>query len=123
MACGKLLGLNQDQLANAVSLALVPHMPLYVCHIGIQSMWKGCHSSEQVRNGVWAAMLAQAGMTGPPQPFEARDGLIQHIGPFARDLVLPARSDGRLALETLFVSGLGYKRFASEGTTQTFHNS
>jgi 2-methylcitrate dehydratase len=123
LACGKLMGLNKDQLGNALSLALVPHMPLYVCHIGIQSMWKGCHSSEQVRNGVWAAMLAQAGMTGPPEPFESRDGLIQHIGPFARDLVLPARSDGRLALETLFSTGLGYKRFASEGTTQVLHGS
>jgi len=47
------MGLNQDQLANALSLALVPHMPMYVCHIGIQSMWKGTHSAEQVRNGVW----------------------------------------------------------------------
>src|SRR5208283_2994709 len=27
MGCGKLMGLNQDQLANALSLALVPHMP------------------------------------------------------------------------------------------------
>ena len=59
MACGKLMGLNQDQLANAVALAMVPHMPMYVTHIGLQSMWKGTHSAEQVRNGVWAAMLAR----------------------------------------------------------------
>src|ERR1700732_2896899 len=71
---GKLMGLNQDQLANALSLALVPHMPMYVCHIGTQSMWKGPHSSEQVRNGVWAAMLARAGMTGPCVPFAGRGG-------------------------------------------------
>lgn len=120
MGVGKLMGLNQDQLANALSLALVPHMPMYVCHIGTQSMWKGTHSSEQVRNGVWGAMLARAGMTGPYMPFEGRDGLIAHIGPFTRDLKFPTSPDGRVALETIHGKGGGYKRFASEGNTQTF---
>jgi 2-methylcitrate dehydratase len=123
MAVGKLMGLNQDQLANALSLALVPHMPMYVCHIGTQSMWKGTHSSEQVRNGVWGAMLAREGMTGPCTPFEGRDGLIAHIGPFTRDLRLPSSPDGRMALETIHGSGGGYKRVASEGNTQNFHQN
>jgi 2-methylcitrate dehydratase len=123
MAVGKLMGLNQDQLANALSLALVPHMPMYVCHIGTQSMWKGTHSAEQVRNGVWGAMLAREGMTGPNMPFEGRDGLIAHIGPFTRDLRLPAASDGRTALETIHGAGGGYKRIASEGNTQNFHQN
>jgi 2-methylcitrate dehydratase len=123
MAAGKLMGLNQDQLANALSLALVPHMPMYVCHIGTQSMWKGTHSAEQVRNGVWGAMLAREGMTGPCMPFEAREGLISHIGPFTRDLRLPTSPDGRMALETIHGNGGGYKRVASEGNTQNFHQN
>jgi len=123
MACGKLMGLNQDQLANAVSLALVPHMPMYVCHIGIQSMWKGTHSAEQVRNGVWAAILAREGMTGPHMPFEARDGLWAHIGPPTRDLKFPTSPDGRLAIETIHGNGGGYKRIATEGNNQTFHQT
>ena len=121
MACGKLMGLNQDQLANAVSLALVPHMPMYVCHIGTQSMWKGTHSSEQVRNGVWAAILASEGMTGPNMPFEARDGLFAHIGAPTRDLRFPASTDGRLAIETSHGGGKGHKWVPTEGTTHTFH--
>ena len=123
MAVGKLMGLNQDQLANALSLALVPHMPMYVCHIGTLSMWKGTHSAEQVRNGIWGAMLAREGMTGPCTPFEGRDGLIAHIGPFTRDLWLPASADGRMALETIHRNGGGYKRVASEGNTQNFHQN
>jgi 2-methylcitrate dehydratase len=123
LAVGKLMGLNQDQLANALSLALVPHMPMYVCHIGTQSMWKGTHSAEQVRNGVWGAMLAREGMTGPCAPFEGRDGLIAHIGPFTRDLRFPASADGRMALETIHGNGGGYKRIASEGNTQNFHQN
>jgi 2-methylcitrate dehydratase len=123
MACGKLMGLNQDQLANALSLALVPHMPMYVCHIGIQSMWKGTHSAEQVRNGVWGAMLAREGMTGPHMPFEARDGLWAHIGPPTRDLKFPASPDGRLSIEVIHGNGGGYKRIATEGNNQTFHQT
>jgi 2-methylcitrate dehydratase len=123
LAVGKLMGLNQDQLANALSLALVPHMPMYVCHIGTQSMWKGTHSAEQVRNGVWGAMLAREGMTGPCMPFEGRDGLIAHIGPFSRDLQFPTTPDGRMALETIHGNGGGYKRIASEGNTQNFHQN
>jgi 2-methylcitrate dehydratase len=123
MAVGKLMGLNQDQLANALSLALVPHMPMYVCHVGTQSMWKGTHSAEQVRNGVWGAMLAREGMTGPCMPFEGRDGLIAHIGPFTRDLRLPTSPDGRMALEMIHGNGGGYKRIASEGNTQNFHQN
>jgi len=65
-------------------------------------------------------MLARAGMTGPCMPFEARDGLIAHIGPFTRDLKLPTSPDGRVALETIHGKGGGYKKFASEGNTQTF---
>ena len=123
MAASKLMGLNQDQLANALSLALVPHMPMYVCHIGVQSMWKGTHSAEQVRNGIWGAMLAREGMTGPCTPFEGRDGLIAHIGPFTRDLRFPTSADGRMALETIHGKGGGYKRIASEGNTQNFHQN
>jgi 2-methylcitrate dehydratase len=120
MACGKLMGLNQDQLGNAVALAMVPHMPMYVTHTGVQSMWKGTHSAEQVRNGVWAALLAQAGMTGPAQPFEGRWGLIAHVGPFTRDLRFPASGDGRTAIETSHGEGRGYKRYPLVGGAEIF---
>jgi 2-methylcitrate dehydratase len=122
MAAGKLLGFNEDQLANALSLALVPHMPLYVCHIGTQSMWKGCHSSQGIHDGVWAAMLAREGMTGPCTPFEGRDGLLAHIGPFTRELRLPTSGTNEMAIETIHGKGGGFKRYASEGNTQAFWN-
>jgi 2-methylcitrate dehydratase len=120
MGCGKLMGLTQDQLGNAVALAMVPHMPMYVTHTGVQSMWKGTHSAEQIRNGVWAALLASQGMTGPCQPFEGRWGLIAHVGPFTRDLRLPASADGRTAIETAHGEGKGYKRYPLVGGAEIF---
>src|SRR5262249_34686654 len=37
LACGKLLGLNEDQLANALSLAIVPNIPMRVTRTGTLS--------------------------------------------------------------------------------------
>lgn len=114
MAMGKLLKLNPDQLANALSLSLVPHMPMKVTHVGALSMWKGCHSAESVRCAVFACMLAREGMTGPAQPFAGRQGLFDHMGPF-QNLRLPvAGPGGKYVIERA-----GYKRFPSEGSTQS----
>jgi 2-methylcitrate dehydratase len=114
MAAGKLMRLSEDQLANALSLTLVPHMPMKVSHSGALSHWKGCHSSESVRCAVFSTLLAREGMTGPAQPFEGRQGLFEHLGRF-KELRLPAASpDGRMVVERM-----GFKRFPSEGSTQS----
>jgi 2-methylcitrate dehydratase len=112
LAAGKLLGLNEDQLANALSLALVPHMPMSVTHVGALSMWKGCHSAIGARNGVYAALLAREGMTGPAQPFEERGGLYDHVGTF-KELQLPVSPDGRFGIESF-----RFKRYPAEGNAQ-----
>lgn len=117
LACGRLMGMDKDQLANALSIALVPHIPLAVTHTGVLSMWKGNHSAEQVRNGVWGALLASEGMTGPAQPFEGRDGVIEHVGPFHRDLRLPYSSDGQTAIEAQHSNGRGYKALPAVGSS------
>ena len=79
-AAGKLLGLNREQLANAVSLALAPNLPLGVTRTGELSMWKGCATAAATRAGVFAAQLAAAGMSGPGEPFEGRRGLWEQAG-------------------------------------------
>ena len=53
-------------------------------------MWKGCRSAEAVKCGVWAAVLAQQGMTGPPQPFEGRGGVWYSQGRVGKEFPLPA---------------------------------
>ncbi len=114
MAMGKLLKMNKDQLANALSLSMVPHIPLKVTHVGALSMWKGCHSAESVRCAVFDTLLAREGMTGPSQPFEARQGLFEHMGRPSRPIRLPISADGKMEIERA-----GYKRFPSEGSTQS----
>src|SRR5262245_12159956 len=81
-ACGagKILGLDRAALGNAISIAITTGVPLGVTRIGELSMWKGCATAASVRVAVFAAELAAEGMTGPNNPFEGRDGLLQNLG-------------------------------------------
>ena len=74
-AAGKVLGLDEEQMGHAISLAAVPNVPLRVTRMGELSMWKGCAAAAATRSGVFAAQLAAEGMTGPFEPFEGRKGL------------------------------------------------
>jgi 2-methylcitrate dehydratase len=43
-------------------------------------MWKGCATASATKAGIFAALLAQQGMTGPEAPFEGHGGLWAHTG-------------------------------------------
>ena len=76
-AAGKVLGLDQQEMANAISLAMVPNVPLRVTRTGELSMWKGCATASATRAAIFAAQLAGDGMSGPAEPFEGVGGLWQ----------------------------------------------
>ena len=78
-AASKLLKLNEEKTANAISLALVPHIALRETRSGSLSMWKGGAAAESVRNAVFVALLAKSGITGPELPFTGKMGLINVI--------------------------------------------
>jgi len=82
LATGYLLGLGREQLGHAVSLALVPNMAMYQTRHGELSSWKGSAGANGARNGVFAALLAQAGFTGPEAPIEGKHGLWDAVGRF-----------------------------------------
>ncbi len=46
-----------------------------VTRVGELPMWKGCATASATRAAIFAAQLAQQGMTGPAEPFEGRRGL------------------------------------------------
>src|SRR3954453_17900219 len=74
----KVLGLSLQQTAHAISLAAVPNLGTDISRRGHLTLWKGCAAANAARNGVFAAIMAQAGMAAPPTPFE--DGLTAVIG-------------------------------------------
>jgi 2-methylcitrate dehydratase len=75
MASGKLMGLNDEQLHNALSIAVVPNLALYQTRTGALSMWKGMAGPYGARNGVFAAILAREGVSAPDGVFEGELGL------------------------------------------------
>lgn len=76
---GALLGLPPERIEHAISLALVPHAPMRRTRAGELSMWKGAAAAGAARDAVAAALLAEAGMSGPAAPFEGRFGFIEQL--------------------------------------------
>jgi 2-methylcitrate dehydratase len=111
MVAGRLMKLDEDRLANAVGIALIPHVALNK-GVGALSMWKGVRSAEATKCGVWSALLARAGMTGPPQPFEGRGSLWEDNGGPGRAFDLPLNRQ-MLGIETTWA-----KRYPSDAQTQ-----
>jgi 2-methylcitrate dehydratase len=111
MVAGRLMKLDEDRLANAVGIALVPHVALNK-GVGALSMWKGVRSAEATKCGVWSAILARAGMTGPPQPFEGRGSLWEENGGPGRPLNLPVNP------QMLGIENTWWKRYPSDAQTQ-----
>jgi 2-methylcitrate dehydratase len=109
MTAGKLMKLDEDRLANAVGMALIPHVALNK-GVGALSMWKGVRTAEATKCGVWSALMAREGMTGPPQPFEGRGSAWADRGP-GRPFTLPDQAE--LSIERTWA-----KRFPSDAQSQ-----
>lgn len=82
VAAGKLLNLSEQKLKNAISLAVTPNIALHTTRRGDLSMWKGVAAPNAARNGVFAALLAEKGMTGPENAIEGSHGLRELLGKF-----------------------------------------
>ena len=78
-AASRLLGLTREQTANAIRLAVVPNICLYETRVGAISNWKGLAGPNGSRNGLFAALLAQAGITGPDLAFEGPRGFMRQL--------------------------------------------
>ena len=111
-AVARILGLNEDGIANAVAMAIVPSVPVRVTRAGELSHWKGCATAHASMTAMFGARLAQNGMTGPSQPFEGFDGVWNLSGEF--DLsALGKPVDGKSAIERT-----AFKYFPAEFNSQ-----
>ncbi len=102
LAASKLLGLDHAPAVHALGIAGTTSPALRLTRAGELSMWKGCAFAHAARNGVFAALLAREGMTGPSPLFEGDMGFWRQVsGPFevaqlggvlASDWMLPKTS-------------------------------
>ena len=83
LGAAKTLKLTEAQTTQAINLAAVANVALRQTRVGEMSMWKACAFSNAARNGLFAAILAQRGMTGPAPIFEGEKGFMKLVsGPF-----------------------------------------
>src|SRR4051812_8612449 len=102
LAAARLLGLSHEQAVHALGIAGTTATALRLTRAGELSMWKGCAFAHAARNGVFAALLAREGMTGPAPLFEGDMGFCQQVsgplhlpklgGPSPNDWMLPKTS-------------------------------
>jgi 2-methylcitrate dehydratase len=91
VAACKLLNLSAPQIVHAVGLAGVCNVALRQTRSGELSMWKGCAFANAARNGVFAALLAAEGLSGPAPIFEGDLGFMKlltgafEVAPFGGD--------------------------------------
>jgi 2-methylcitrate dehydratase PrpD len=95
LVAGRLLGLNEAQLANAQGLALSSSAGTRE-FVDAMAWTKRMHPGQGAANGTTAALLAKGGFRGPERPYEGRFGLYRQ---FVRDDAMPV--DLSLATEGL----------------------
>lgn len=92
-AAAKLMLGTKEIITQALNLAGTPNVALRQTRAGELSAWKGCAFANASRNGVFAAMLAGEGLTGPAPIFEGEMGFFKQVsGEF--DLPLWGGEDG-----------------------------
>jgi len=79
LAASTLMKLDVRKATQAVNIALNGHIAMRQVRAGELSMWKGASFSNAARNGVFAALLAREGMTGPAPIFEGEMGFFRQV--------------------------------------------
>ena len=80
VAASRLLGLTHVQMRQAIGMAVSSHISLNRSRGGQISNWKAATSANDSRNGVFCALAALQGMTGPVDVFAGKGGFFQNTG-------------------------------------------
>jgi len=80
LASAKLMKLDPRNTRHAVNIAGVAGAAMRQARVGELSHWKGVAFANAARHGVFSALLARAGMTGPGPIFEGQMGFEKQLG-------------------------------------------
>jgi 2-methylcitrate dehydratase len=80
LACARLMNLDPKKTRHAVNIAGVAGAAMRQARVGELSHWKGVAFATAARHGVYSALLARAGMTGPGPIFEGQMGFEKQLG-------------------------------------------
>lgn len=116
LAAARLMRLDVERTRHAIGIAGVASAALRQSRVGELSHWKGCAFANAARHGVFAAMLAREGMTGPAPIFEGEKGFQRLVsGPFDAQVEKWGRSPG----DTFMILNTSIKFWPAEYHSQS----
>src|ERR1700736_3922484 len=80
LAGAHLMKLDPEKTRHAVNIAGVACAAMRQSRVGELSHWKGVAFADAARRGVYSALLARGGMTGPAPIFEGQMGFEKELG-------------------------------------------
>ena len=79
IGAARAMGLSATKTEQALNLGITPNLALGQTRVGELSHWKGCAYANAGRNAVFAALLAERGLTGPTPVFEGELGFFSAV--------------------------------------------
>src|SRR5512139_1088389 len=116
LVAGKLLGLTETQMENAVGIAGSCHAVLGILDTPAEeyTMTKNIRFPTMSHAGIWAALLAQRGFTGPTSIIEGHDGFVRAIMGVEYDVEKLANLKGKFAIRETCIKSI-IADFSSHG--------
>jgi 2-methylcitrate dehydratase len=114
IVAGRMLHLSAEQIQHAIGIAASARATLGAVTAGKLTMMKNTVDPLATQSGVFAALLAEKGYTGPEHVIDGKEGLVQVFGP---DWKLNLLTDG--LGESWRITQCGMKAFPSEALTHT----
>ena len=108
IVAGKLLGLDAEQIANAVGIAASCHAVLGILDTPAEeyTMTKNIRFPTMAQAGISAALMAQKGFTGPTSVIEGHDGFIQSVMNGEYDITPLTNLKGKFAIRDACIKGI-----------------
>lgn len=105
---GKILGLNESQIENAIGISGSCHAVLGILDTPAEeyTMTKNIRFPTMAYGGILASMLAQKGFTGPTRIIEGHDGFVQMIFSGDYDLSKLTNIQGKFAIRETCIKSI-----------------
>ena len=114
IVAGRALKLSAEQIQHAIGISASRHCTLGAVTAGKLTMMKNTVDPMATQSGVFAALLAEKGYTGPEHVIDGKEGLAHCFGP---EWKLPVLTEG--LGESWRITQCGMKAFPTEALTHT----
>jgi 2-methylcitrate dehydratase len=114
IVAGRMLHLDAEQIQHAIGISASPRVTLGAVTAGKLTMMKNTVDPLATQSGVFAALLAEKGYTGPEHVIDGKEGLVHCFGP---EWKLNLLTDG--LGDSWRITQCGMKAFPTEALTHT----